>query len=150
MSSARFDLFMPFVLSWEGTTFENDPHDPGGATKFGIDQRSHPSVDIRNLTEAGALAIYWQEWLREGCEFMPALFGECYFDCAVNCGVHRADLIAKISGENWQTFCACRENFYRVLGSGRPRYVRGWLNRVAALRHWCAQHSAGVRVAGDQ
>jgi lysozyme family protein len=28
---------------------ERDPDDPGGLTKFGIDQRSHPTVDINAL-----------------------------------------------------------------------------------------------------
>jgi len=49
--TARFkDEIIPWLFKWEGTYYEDDKDDPGGATKFGIDQRSHPHVDIRNLT----------------------------------------------------------------------------------------------------
>ena len=40
----------------------DDPADPGGLTKFGICQRDHPTVDIRALTLAGAIAILTDEY----------------------------------------------------------------------------------------
>src|SRR6266436_4597543 len=74
--SKTFTDFMPWILDWEGRIFENDPDDPGGATKFGIDQRSHPNVDIRNLTESQALDIYWSEWIRDGCDKLSSPYAE--------------------------------------------------------------------------
>lgn len=71
-----FDRAMLYVLPHEGGSFENDPHDPGGATKFGISLRLLRSLghldgldldinhdgdidqdDIRNLTKDQAQAI---------------------------------------------------------------------------------------------
>jgi lysozyme family protein len=49
------------VLAWEGG-YVNDPDDPGGETNFGISKRFYPSVDIRGLTRAGAIAIYRRDW----------------------------------------------------------------------------------------
>ena len=61
----RFEAMIDFVLQWEvvkdrqgNVIAEDDPDDPGGLTKYGIDQRSHPNVDIRNLTEEEAKDIY--------------------------------------------------------------------------------------------
>ena len=50
------------VLSRGKVVAEHDSKDPGGTTKYGIDARSHPGVDIENLTEQQALNIYWEEW----------------------------------------------------------------------------------------
>lgn len=77
------------VMELEGRdTITNDPDDPGGLTKWGICQRDHPDVDVANLTEVGARAIYDREyWTPAGCEnFTPAL-ALAVFDAAVNQGV---------------------------------------------------------------
>ena len=42
--------------------YVNNPHDPGGETKFGISKRYHPDVDVKNLTLDGAKAIYRNEY----------------------------------------------------------------------------------------
>lgn len=82
---------MPFILEWEGTTFENDPDDPGGATKFGIDQRSHPNEDIRNLTRERAYEIYFQEyWEKANCGELPQNVGEVVMNISVNAGHGRS------------------------------------------------------------
>lgn len=145
MSSPRFLAFIPFIFEWEGETFENDPSDPGGATKFGIDQRSHPAVNIRGLTESQAIDIYWQEWIANGCEMMPPLYGEVFFNCAVNAGRGRATRIDKqVPGESWGQFIDLQDSFYRDLAGRRPgmnRFLHGWLNRTGALREWCAQRT---------
>lgn len=128
---------MPFILEWEGRTFENDPDDPGGATKFGIDQRSHPKEDIRNLTESRAMEIYWSEWQSDGCEPMPSPYAEVFFNCAVNMGLGRArQFDGKISDANHKKFLDLQEAYYRDLAD-HPRFhkfLQGWLNRTEALR----------------
>lgn len=134
----RFLTFMPFIFEWEGETYENDPDDPGGATKFGIDQRSHPDVNIRELTKDGALGIYWQEWLADGCEAKGSPFAEVFFNCAVNMGLTRAKLFdSNIQGEDAKGFLDQQENYYRHLaanGTKFRKYLKGWLNRTTALR----------------
>jgi lysozyme family protein len=65
---------------------EHDPHDPGGATKFGIDQRSHPNIDIEHLTRDQAIAIYYQEWRFYHIFLLPERIAIAQFDVRVNGG----------------------------------------------------------------
>lgn len=136
--STRFLKMIPFLWQWEGTRFEDDPDDPGGATKFGIDKRSHPGEDIRNLTEERAIAIYWKEyWQRYGCEQYDYPFGEVIFNCCVNAGWGRVQAIKATGADSAESFLREQEDFYRRLAEQRPRsqkYLKGWLNRTAALR----------------
>ena len=127
----------PFLVEWEGSKYENDPDDPGGETRWGIDKRSHPKEDIKNLTEARAKEIYYSEyWNSNRCEKMPHPLGEAFFDTCVNCGRGRADKILKVS-RGAAEFLDERDAFYERLAANRPRskkYLRGWKNRTAALR----------------
>lgn len=136
--TSRFLNMIPFLWEWEGTRFENDPDDPGGATKFGIDQRSHPNVDIRNLTEDEAKEIYWNEyWQRYGCERYAFPMGEVVFNCCVNAGFGRVQKILAAGGRTAGAFLKQQDAFYRRLAKARPRsakFLQGWLNRTASLR----------------
>jgi lysozyme family protein len=68
-------------------TWENVPGDGGGLTKYGIDQRSHPSTDIKNLTAEQAKEIYRLEyWVPSGAEAMPPGWGEALVDIRINGG----------------------------------------------------------------
>jgi lysozyme family protein len=49
------------IDKWEGD-YSNDPDDPGGETKYGIAKKYHPTVDVKNLTKEGAVAIYKAEY----------------------------------------------------------------------------------------
>ena len=53
----KFEDIIKVVLHHEGG-YVNDPKDPGGETNFGIAKRSHPDVDIKNLTKGDATKIY--------------------------------------------------------------------------------------------
>jgi len=131
-------IVMPWIFKWEGTTYENDPDDPGGATKFGIDQRSHPNTDIKNLTAEKAMEIYWNEyWIKCACDDFDWPMSFIFFNCCVNCGVGRANKILKITGKNPKKFLDEQEAFYRRLAEARPtskKYLKGWLNRTNDLR----------------
>jgi lysozyme family protein len=161
----RFRKAVAFVLEWE-TEFdgdgnpvaENDPDDPGGLTKFGIDQRSHPHLDIRNLTRSSAVGIYHRDyWLPLRCHELLVPVGEVVFDIGVNNGKARAALWLQealgvktdgfIGPVTLQTARATdaaamartlldrRERFYRNIARGRKaKFLKGWLNRNAALR----------------
>ena len=99
-TTPRFEKAVKFVLDHETVfkprskwgdydfaTWENDPDDPGGLTKFGIDQCSHPSVNIKALTLEQAKKIYFLEyWLPTGAEHLPPGYGEVLFDIKVNGG----------------------------------------------------------------
>jgi lysozyme family protein len=136
--SERFLKMIPFLWEWEGTKFENDPDDPGGATKYGIDQRSHPNEKIRNLTEARAIRIYWDEyWQKYDCENYAYPLGEVVFNCCVNAGWGRAKKIFDAGGNTAARFLDEMDKFYRNLaaqGPHRRKFLKGWLNRTNALR----------------
>lgn len=138
--SPRFLAFWSFLMEWEGRVYENDPDDPGGATKFGIDQRSHPRVNIRQLTEDQAKEIYWTEyWTKNSCEGMANGLGEVFFNACVNCGRARADKLLRASGSTASGFLDAQETFYKNLASARAasrKYLKGWLNRTTALRRF--------------
>jgi len=130
-------IVIPWIFKWEGTTYENDPDDPGGETKFGIDKRSHESVDIPNLTADQAADIYWTEWIKDGCQGMPWPLSFVFFNCAVNCGLERAREFMVSSRRNPKTFLDIQEDHYRDIVRRRPRsqkFLRGWLARTEDLR----------------
>jgi len=54
---AEFSRAINTILKNEGG-YVNNPNDPGGETNYGISKRSFPDVDIRNLTQEKAIAIY--------------------------------------------------------------------------------------------
>lgn len=145
MTSTRFSNFMPFIFRWEcvrdrkgNVISENDPDDPGGLTKYGIDQRSHPRVNIRALTESQARDIYWNEyWLSNKCGEMPPGLGEVHFNACVNTGAGRARKLMIASGGNWERYIDEQEAFYRRLAASRSilaKFLKGWLNRTSDLR----------------
>lgn len=165
--SPRFRSALDFVLKWE-TVFdrkgnpvaENDPDDPGGLTKFGIDQRSHPSIDIRALTNEGASAIYHRDyWLPLRCHELPFPVGEVVFDIGVNNGKSRsARWIQEVLGVDTDGFIGPitlkaaastdamtlasklidrRATFYRSIAKGRKaKFLKGWMNRNVALSNF--------------
>ena len=85
-----FDEIIEVVLKHEGG-YVNDPKDPGGETNFGIAKRSHPDVDIKNLTEEEAKEIYKKHyWDGNKVESLPDDLWHIYFDMCVNQGKSRA------------------------------------------------------------
>jgi len=153
-----WDQFFNFLMKWEGTTFENDPADPGGATKFGIDSRSHPGLDIKNLTLADAEEIYMREFNASFAHKLPSPFSWLAFDAAVNAGESRSVKIFQkalgvtadgIWGKMSQAAFINQEHtnpnlvhdlilernaFYRSIAHGKlAKFLKGWLNRTADL-----------------
>lgn len=106
-----FETLMDFVLAWEGRVFEDDPDDPGGATKYGLCLRSlkqraqydyvwltsigvrlpADKESIKALTERQAYRMYaryyWDplDRLALGRKSRGAMF-----DTGINCGMKRA------------------------------------------------------------
>lgn len=82
----KFENCIGHILKWEGG-YDNNPSDPGGETKYGIDKRSHPTVDIKNLTLTDAIEIYRVDyWQKNRLDEMPVYLRLAYFDCVVNQG----------------------------------------------------------------
>jgi lysozyme family protein len=163
-----FEQAVRFVIRWEtvyrnGTPVAtNDPDDPGGLTKFGIDQRSNPGVDIANLDEQRAVELYRREWADCRADSLEWPLALAHFDAAVNVGPGQAarflqravgaDADGVIGPKTLQAVqaacddrgaksvalavCLQRNQFYRALVERKPvfgKFLRGWLRRVEDL-----------------
>src|ERR1043166_3750336 len=74
-------------------------NDPGGATKFGIDQRDHPAIDVKSLDLNGAMIVFHDgtrdlhgvleggEWTRIRGDDLSDSWSLALFDCAINPGM---------------------------------------------------------------
>ena len=95
----KFNLAIGFILPHEAVylrghwgdmrfvTTENVAGDSGGLTKWGIDQASHPHLNIASLTYDDALGkVYFPEWQECGCEQLPERLAVAQFDVRVNGG----------------------------------------------------------------
>lgn len=160
----RFEICVGFVLAHEteynhdgSVKVERDPHDPGGTTKFGIDQRSHPHIDVARLSLEEATEIYRAgEWTKCRCAEMKAPWDLAILDAAVNIGAGTVAKMlqtavgAKVDGfigpktiaavkaadeSDLRVFLDLRESYYRTRpDSLRMHYLHGWLNRLADVR----------------
>lgn len=82
---------LAFVVS------ENVPGDAGGITKWGIDQSSHPDINIANLSQADAESIYLSEYQAilwedrtAALDSFPYPASYAFFDCREVCGLTAA------------------------------------------------------------
>lgn len=171
-----FDKALKFVLEHETVyakghhgdmnfaVSENVSGDAGGLTKFGIDQRSHPDIDIENLTVDEASEIYREEyWEGNRCEEMPWPVNAVHFDNCVNMGSRQAvKLLQRTVGAHDDglygpatkaalmaacrvrgnevvglQICSQKKDFYEKLVDQKPhleKFKNGWLNRVSDLK----------------
>ena len=94
-----FGRCLAFTLSWEGG-YTNNPADRGGATNYGITQRtyddyrkSHPQAlaDVKDITSMEVRDIYYLNyWLTSQCDLAGYPLNLALFDWAVNSGPSRA------------------------------------------------------------
>lgn len=96
-SADDFRRALAFALRWEVGAdkdggYTNDPHDPGGETRWGISKRSYPGLDIRALSREQAEEIYFRDyWSASGvqrsfCSVLSWPLNIAHFDCTVNVG----------------------------------------------------------------
>lgn len=176
--TARFREFAAWVLDRE-TVFQKGHYgdyqfavcekvsgDAGGLTKFGIDQRSHPSTNIKDLNARQAVEIYWWKyWVKSGAGSFPWGYGEILCDTKINGGDGPrllqqglqdlgADLevdgdigeitvqaMRRYGRDGWEAFIKRRETRYRrlALTQSRSKFLEGWLNRMKLLRQYINQ-----------
>jgi lysozyme family protein len=163
LDSMKFIFEHENVMSRGKVVSEHDPRDPGGTTKYGIDQRGHKGVDVENLTQEQATAIYWQEWLDCKADRLPYPLSLAYFDACVNSGAHQgAVLLQRVVGtkddgiigpatieaatkactlkpiaEVAIALCNAKELFYKDLCKQKTQFnyaKDGWINRVSDLK----------------
>lgn len=132
-----FSKIFDFTMAWEGwDAVTNDPDDPGGITKYGLSKRANPDLDIENLTLDDAKAVYKKRYWEPVATYKDDLLDQAAFDSAVNCGVGTVKKWLKTC-TNFGTLLDRRLAYYSTLVEQRPKnekYIKGWLNRVKALR----------------
>ena len=154
MVASNFDRSLKLVLAYEGG-WTNDPHDPGGATMWGIIQREYNAYrarhgqtqqSVRNISVSERDDIYRNEyWNAMGCDALPSGLDFCVFDAAVNSGTGRSAQWLKASGGDTDKFCDIRLAFLQRLSTWRY-FGGGWGDRVASVRRSAklfANESAG-------
>jgi len=143
-----------------GSKFTDDANDHGGATKYGISQRSYPDVDIKNLTEGQAKDIYQRDyWNRvRGDDIHSQIIAENIFDTCVNMGVKSGSKLAQLSmgiepadgiigSQSLRVINSADEKLFSAkfalekmqryadictADSSQKKYLLGWLNRTLA------------------
>lgn len=159
---SNFKAALGAVLKSEGGN-DDDPSDHGGRTSRGITQREYNTwrkekgltlIDVWTAPQEDIEAIYKEEYWDPYCDAFPKGLDYLYFDMAVNAGPHRAALLlqrvlgvtedgrigpltrAALASSDPKTLIArysnAKEIFYR--GLHQPKFLRGWLNRVAEVR----------------
>jgi len=141
MAEFDYGLIKDWILEVEGG-YVNDPHDPGGETKFGICKRSYPELDIKNLTIEKAMDIYKRNyWDHLPLENLPFSVAFVIFDTAVNMGKETAIVLMKNVKYDpikdplrfTMKYLGLREKYYTKLANFNY-FGRGWINRIAKLK----------------
>ena len=136
------------MFAVEGGLSEH-PDDPGGVTKYGISQRAHPDVDVRNLTREQATIImrdhYWDPLPRG----LPPDVRWFAFDSCFHSGMQRALAWAEAPSRAYEAFAPLPLMVARRLAflanlSTWPVFGRGWTNRIARVLDAIARHEAEV------
>lgn len=140
---------------WKAGGLVDHPKDPGGLTKWGISQRSHPNVDIRALDKLDASIIYERKyWKPCAGPQLPIGLDLVAMDGSVNSGVKRgvkwlqsaigtkadgaagpATLTAARNALRHKAIkraCANRMGFLQGLRTFQT-FGRGWSRRVAEV-----------------
>lgn len=123
-----FEAAFQLVVGEEGG-YVNDPHDPGGETRYGISKRAYPNLDIANLTLQQAHDIYRRDyWDRLNLDALSWDKALLEFDAAVNQGPGYANTL---QGDAVQI---ATERALRYAENANFRiYGKGWFHRLFTL-----------------
>lgn len=142
---SNFAKCLEFVMKWEtggdmsNGGYTNDPHDPGGETKWGISKRAHPNLDIANLTYDEAAMVYFNKyWSPAGCADMEAAHALAVFNLGVMMGLDDVQAVSQFTG--WRSVALYQmEKHVRVCRNNpdMKRYLFGWARRWEDLCKTC-------------
>lgn len=153
------DAIARLIVREGGEKVTDDELDRGGLTKFGISKAAHPNVDIRALTYADAVDLYFQNYYdAPGLDALPLAYAEPLMDLGVHAGPTQAIVLAQravkvpedgVLGPRTRAailahdvaafrklFASERIGFYLHLILKRPsqvKYARGWIRRALEL-----------------
>lgn len=135
-AATDFNDAVSWVLSKEGGYV---PDDAGaGPTKYGINSKANPGVDVANLTQDQAKEIYKTKyWDAIKADDLPPALRAAAFDAAVNQGVPTAKRMLREADGDFDKFISLRRAEYARLIKADPekygQYKDGWDNRLNDL-----------------
>lgn len=140
---ANFSKSIDLVIRHEGIHFVNDPHDPGGATKYGISLKFYKTIkpeatesDISGMTLEQAQKIYFDNfWLKNNYNTITNDDIACrVFDLSVNIGSYVAN---KCIQEATNKVCGTNLILDGILGSASINALNvNLLKSMAILTHF--------------
>lgn len=142
-----FANLLKFVLEHEGG-YVNHPNDPGGATNYGITQKTYdayneengfPKQDVKDIKLGTVANIYYDKYWEPEWEKLGFPLAACMFDTSVNMGKKRAYTFLENCAGSYVTFLQLRLAKYKELIEKNPRlrvFEKGWNNRVRDLRNF--------------
>lgn len=131
-SRGGFDDAVAFTLKHEGGFNPSDAN--GSPVNFGINQKYHPEVDVRKITQDQARDIYKQKyWNAIGGNNLDPKIQRIAFDTAVISGPDFARKLLEQSGGDPAKFMQLREAHEKGLIARDPdrygKYATAWANR---------------------
>jgi len=150
----NYDKCFTRLMGNEGG-YSNNPKDPGGETNWGISKRSYPELDIKNLTQDDAKAIYKRDfWDKCKCSRLECGLDFAIFDCAVNSGVSQAiKLLHQTLGVKDDGIGEVTMKAIRQAGSDRTltaQYLGRRLQFMTNLRPWDTFSKGWARRIAEQ
>ena len=121
------------TIRFEGRGLVRD--DAGaGPSKFGINKRANPDVDVENLDEGTARKLYKERyWDKIGASELPENIRPLAYDTSVLMGPGRAKEFLQASGGDPEKFMEMRRSFLHNLVEQNPakygKYAKSWENR---------------------
>lgn len=168
---ANFQQALKWVLQSEGGN-DDDPADHGGRTSRGITQREYdawrtenklPKLDVWQAPTVDIVAIYHDEYWEPLCGTLPTGVDYIVFNNNVLDGPYRSTVLlqqalgvaadGRVGPVTRQAIASCNPAaviaklsqvsaaFYRALH--QPRFLKGWLNRVASVNANALQIAKG-------
>jgi hypothetical protein len=140
-----FQRALAVTLRFEGG-YSNHPNDPGGATNYGIIQRTYDGWrksksleprDVRQIDHEEVETIYRDRfWRRAKCDDHPYPVALCLFDWSVNSGTGVAANALASTGPDVPMYLAARWTFLTDLMQRREKsrvFRNGWARRCNTL-----------------
>lgn len=139
--SPGFDGAVTFTLKHEGGLNPSDSN--GSPSNFGINQKAHPGIDVKNISQDQAKDIYRKEyWNAIGGDKLAAQnpkLAMAAFDTAVMSGVGKAKSLLEKADGDAAKFMELRSDFLQGLLKSNPekygKYAAAWNSRNRELRN---------------
>lgn len=117
--------------------------DAGGYAKYGINSKYHPGIDVKNLTEKKALAVYKSKYWDERLDSLKPAFQIVAFDALVNHGNDSGTwvMIDAAKGSP-KKLISMRKRYYARLIEVYPAKAKnkaGWDNRLVKLQQYASK-----------